>query len=396
MDKLLPVVLLIGCTTPEIGARSQALTVGDRCGECAAGSWDGADCVYPSEAIDPVQGLPPGDTGGRPVFHTEAYTGSDLQKVRKATLAAAPVGGAVVLDRVYEVSSSVLVEDGVLYTGGGLRRACGPHAVTTAAVASGVACIPVDTVAGFVASGTHLANTSPAYAGTLGQFGITIDVAGKRLCRKSNLSFAIPAGSHITKVYDLVQLPTSSTGRIVFDSVLFDGAADCNPWVHDWRYNMTMAMRGPNTVRRSVFYDTPSENVTICGGNMTDNVALDLGGSFVHKSCSISPVDQTAIDVVSGNYVENVNLNTDQVMQHSEGLVTFSANSRMIFLSHNVFRFGLEGVLGTAQPEDENLAAVGDCYAHFPRLGTLGAGTNAAKLRFVDTTFIDTPSSMQP
>ncbi|HUS66687.1 MAG TPA: hypothetical protein VMZ28_19255, partial [Kofleriaceae bacterium] len=257
MTRLLSIGVVLCCAGCDGGHEPAPVAIGDRCGECSAGTWDGADCVYPSQTIDLVEGLPPGDTGTRQVFHTESYTGTDIHKVQAASRDAAEVRGAVVIDRVYEVDESVRVDDGVLYTGGGIRRACGPHAVSTEAVPVGEACIPVDTVAGF-STGTYLVNTSPGYDGTLGTFEITVDADGQQICRTSNLDFAIPVGAHVTKVYDLVQLHTYSAGGVVFDSVLFDGSADCNPWVKDWRHNSTFAMRGPNTVRRSVFHDTPS------------------------------------------------------------------------------------------------------------------------------------------
>src|SRR5690242_11149944 len=136
--------LALACSSDDPGAPPE----GDPCGECGAGTLVGDECRYPSADLPAVlaDGLPPADTGDRAVFHVSDYDGPTAQaRIRQATLAAAPVDGAVVLDEVYTITDAILVEDGVLYTGGGLRRACTPHAVTTSAVAAGEPCLPVDT-----------------------------------------------------------------------------------------------------------------------------------------------------------------------------------------------------------------------------------------------------------
>ena len=379
-------LVALACSSEDAGAPQEA----DRCGECGAGTLVGEECRYPSDDLAAVlaDGLPPADTGERPVFHVSDYEGATAQaRIRQATLAAAPVGGAVVLDEVYTVTDAVLVEDGVLYTGGGIRRGCTPHAVTTSAVAAGEPCLPVDTTEGFGA-GVLLATTDGSMAGTLGTFAATVE--GGRLCRSDD-AFAVPAGAHVIRVFNLVESPVTSAGGIEFDSVLFDGAGACNPWTHDWRFNSTWSMRGgPDIVRRSWFHDTPAENLFACDDLVADSVALDLGGSLVHKSCTTP-----AVSFVRGNYVERANRFTDAVLGHSEGVVVFSANASLLFMTGNTFRTGTENAIGRANADDENFASTLDCFAHFPRLLTL-AGAAPARFAFADDTFIDTPSLPEP
>lgn len=397
MRKLSLLIVLAACDAASfnVASESSALEEGDPCGDCNAGTWNGLECVYPSAGIDLVNGGVPADTGPRQVFHTESYAGAVSTKINKAGQDAAAVGGAVIIDQVYEVTKAVFLYDGVMYTGGGLRRACMPVSTATVAAAQGDPCVTVDSVAGQVANSgnSFLVNTGPGMDDTLGTIAVTsIDTANSKLCRLSGgLQIAIPAGAKIFPVFSLARTyPTESTGGIIVDSVLFDGSNDCNSATHDWRYNNTLPFRGyGNTVRNSVFYDTPSENLTICRSNVQNNIAVDLQGSLVHKSCSINPTDDTGIDYIEGNYVENANIGTDEVVGHSEGVITFSAQSHKIFATRNVFRYGAEGAFGLMGTDDEDVGSLRNCYAHFPRVIEFGANTDQSSFRSVDDTLID-------
>lgn len=388
-------MILVACDgLPGQGMEKTSLEVGDGCGECNAGTFDGTDCVYPSQTLDLEFGLPPADTGARQVFHTESYTGTGKQKIEKAGQAASPVGGAVVIDQVYEIDKSPFVYDGVMYTGGGIRRACMPVSMATVAANLGDPCVTVDSVAGQVANSgnSFLVNTGPGMDDTIGTIAVTsIDAANSKLCRLSGgLQVAIPVGAKIFPVFSLARTyPTDSQGGIIVDSVVFDGANDCNNSTHDWRYNNAYPMRGyGNTVRNSIIYDSPSETFTICRGNIQNNIAVNLQGSLVHKSCSINPTDDTGIDFIEGNYVENANIATDAVMGHSEGLVTFSAQSQKTFATRNTFRYGAEGVFGLMGTDDEDVGSLRNCYAHFPRMISYGASTDQSSFRSVDDTLV--------
>ncbi len=401
MKKLIPLLFLLACdaTSFNVAETSRSLEVGDPCGDCNAWVWDGDSCESPYRAELPtvlVSGLAPGDTGTRTVYHTGSYGGSDNNKIKQAGLAAAAVSGAVVIDTVLTLTASGLVYDNVLYTGGGVRRACGPQALTTAAALSTDSCVSVDNTTGF-GGGTHTFSSDGTFGGFLGISG-AVTISGAQICKTSGTwGFAIPSGSHVAKTFTLLQAPTVRTGPIIFDSVLFDGGGDCNATIHDWRYNDIAALKyHQDEVRNSWFYDTPSEALTLCGSTIKHNVAIDLGGSLTHKSCSVSPTDETFVDVMEGNYIESVNLLTDAVLGHSEGAFTFSANSRKSFYTGNVLLGGEEGVWGYMQPEDEDQASVHDCAAHFPRLIEFAPTTDPTTFRFVDDELIDVGPPIGP
>lgn len=200
------------------------------------------------------------------------------------------------------------------------------------------------------------------------------------------IAFAIPAGATLFREFPIAIAANPSTG-IVIDSVLFDGAAQCNASTNDWRYNNTLSIRGENVVRNSWFVNTPSENLTTCGATVDANTAFNLEGSFVHKSCGPG---QQLPDLVINNHVENVNLATNAVSGHSEGAITLSLNAGEIFLSGNVFRCGREGVLGVGLAAGgENIVAHGDYYEDFDRLITIQDIANAQRFRFYNVTMSD-------
>lgn len=344
-------------------------------------------CLYPPASIDVSAGLNPVDTGNRPVFHTEAYVGSGRQKIQQAGADAAAVGGAVIIDRVYEVENQVNLYSGVLYTGGGIRRACTPHAVVTQSAMASDSCISVSDVSGFGSRRGVQLVTDNTFDGVLGRFRVeTIDSDTNRLCSNAPIGFAVPVGADVIYTYNLARLSDMYSGGLVVDSVLFDGAARCNGYTHDWRQNSTLPMRGKNTIRNSVFYDTPSENLTTCGGTVENNIAFDLDGSFIHKSCS---EPNEPVDIVRNNYVSNANRAGNDATWHAEGLITFSANAGNIMLSGNVFKDGREGVFGQVSTDDENVFAAHGCYANFPHLIEFYGNVDLSKFVFTDVKMFD-------
>ena len=355
------------------------------CGECGVGAMVGAECVYPSQAVDPALGLPPADTSDRMVFDPDDYEGTDSQRLQQAINDAEPVAGAVVLGRVFEVVSTPYIGAPMLFTGGGLRRACTPVAIVTSTSDPTDHCVQVDSSAGFVPTEAVIAFTSPATVDHVTKFWVNQTTA-TTLCQSSPIGVAIPQGAQIVRRSNLLSVDNPTDGVIV-DSVFFDGANRCNGHTHDWRFNNAVTFRGDNVLQNSVFYDSPGEGITVCGATIRGNMAFSLQGSFIHKSCGSDP---EPLDIVENNYIDGVNLATDEVMKHSEGAITHSANAGTIQASGNVFRNGSEGVFGVAGPDDEGVAASADCYAHFPHVIQLYNGASQSGFVF-DVELIDVP-----
>lgn len=331
-------------------------------GMCAA-----LGCAEPQAGLirQHLGGLPPADTGGREVFHTEDYSGSPALKIylagQDALASTDPDGAAVVLDDLYVLDAShAWLYDGIMYTGGGLERACTPVATVDTAATSGWSCLSVDDTSGL--GNTIGILTGDSYSEFLGT--ATVDpsnTTATSLCIYGTKSFAVPVNAQAIDIFPLAKTFNVYSSGIIVDSVLFDGGNDCNGYTHAWTQNNTLAIRGDAIVRNCQFTDTPSENLTICGGTFEGNTATGLQGSFVHKSCGTDG----PIDVLSGNSVDGVNLAGDSVMQHSEGAVTLSQYAGHIMMTGNDFSNGGEAVIGDANADAVQIVVVGDSYDTF-------------------------------
>lgn len=337
-------------------------------------------CAFTTPTV-PTLGLTPADTGARTVHDPDTYVGTDASRVQQAITAAVADEGAVVMHRFYEYSSTIQVINatagGIMITGGGLRRAQSPTQALTADVLATDTCVSVADSTGY--SGIVYIFTGASWNAQRGAFTIASTTA-TTVCASGQLGFTASIGQTLAMVNDLLSITPASTSGVIVDSVAFDGNSDVNTYTHDWRYNSSLVIRGANTVRNSYFYDTPAENITICGGTFTNNTAWNLGGSFVHKSCS---VDGT-IDTITSNRVNVANVFTDAVMDHSEGLYTLSANAGYSVFRGNKFLYGSEAVLGNWAGEN-GFNILGDCYSHFKALirGSSGQAVTGVSLNAI-------------
>lgn len=363
---------------------------GSACGDCSAGTISQGSCTYPTFDVDLDLGLPAADIGDRVRFDPDDFVGSDTWKLYQATKSAAEVGGAVVMRRVYETDQQVWAYPGTMITGGGIRRACSPSVHAVQAADETKRCISVDFGPSLSAGELVAITTGPSSKDTLGLITLS-ETNAEEICTYEPFGFAVPLGARIVRTNTLLSTPNYD-GDVIIDSVLFDGAFRCNGGTNDWRLNNALSVRGNNVVRNSVFYDSPSEGMTICGGRIEHNKAFGLQGSFVHKSCGMSP---EPMDILSDNYVDGSNLAGNERMVHSAGLVTMSANAGTINLYNNVFRNGREGVFGYASPATEEIHSFNECYAHFKRGIILYDNANPERFTF-EAAVIDIPEFFVP
>jgi hypothetical protein len=344
-----------------------------------------------------ANGFTPADTGARQVFDPDTYGGGDAWKLYQASLAAEAVGGAVVMDRIYVIDATWYARPGVMYTGGGFRRACMPVATTTAAASSTDTCVPVDDSSGFFYTyGVWTDGSGPEYSAWLAPYPQSIRTVSEgapgEVCNVSGAwGIDIPAGAQFSAVFNLVQIYPPYSEGAVFDSVLFDGARDCNGHTHASVVNTMLGLRGGHVVRNSAFVNASSENVVQCGIAMIGNVAQDLNGSFAHASCTPAWRDYFRTDTFINNHLTNVNEAGDAVMGHSEAAWTMSAACPFMALTGNTIIGGGEAVYGWAQPDDFGMLDVGGCYEDVTSRAVLqtSAGTNESLYRSVDVTLIN-------
>lgn len=359
---------------------------GDPCGPCGRGTSvcstvgqvTRSYCDMPDE--EPLTLIPAANTGARQVFSPESYSGSNASKIAQASAAAAAVDGAVVLDQMYEIDSSVMIYENVMYTGGGIARECVPAPTLTVALQATDTCVTVDSTEGVI-GGINIITTGTSYFDVQGAVTFTT-INETTMCAAGQLGFTAPIGARAVRVFNLFTLPDTIQDGIIIDSMVFDGRSDCNNYLHDWRYNNTFELRGQNIVRNSKFYRTPSENITSCGITIENVEAYDLSGSLTHKSCSTP-----ATDVIRNTFVNRSNLAGDSVMEHSEGTVTFSNNSKGILVFDSVFMNGNEGVYGLADSADEGVYSFDSCFNNYPRVISMSSGANPDMFMDVSTDY---------
>lgn len=327
---------------------------------CTCHAFDGITLNSESRLIGPA----PANTGNRQVFYPSNYLGTSESRITQAGESAYAVGGAVILDKVYEITSHVTLFDGVMYTGGGLRRASNVRTIVSSPVQPSDNWITVQSVEG-LRIGNIVINTNSSAAGTIWSFVIDeIDTMNSRLIFENPIGVSIPSGAYVFNEFPLAKGVNKYLNGVVIDSMLFDGNIEGNSWTHDWDFNNTMFIRGSNIVRNCYFFDTPSENIISCGGRFIGNVAFNLSGSFIHKGCDEENAEP---DEIRGNYVGNSNLKGDKTMGHSEAVITLSLNSRDIHLTGNIFRYGRESVIGNAAAEDLPIYSEANYFSSFPR-----------------------------
>lgn len=319
------------------------------------------------------------DLGTPHVWAPRFWPGSsDSQAIGNVTYHSRLDAGATVqLDRVYTISQSMYVYSWITYRGGGIKRACSPRATLTADVDAAATCLPVNTTDGFAGNQPILVVPDASYHPSRW----TLFTASGTVPGTTSLCLAGPIGNSTTAgAYAIMAFPmivqvesngtTGPTPGMVIEDMEIDGSASCNDGTHDWRFNDVGAIKAA-TLRRVWVHDTPSEGFTICGSVVSDNRGERLGGSFVHKSCSL-PWHDTIVN----NRVRGANLFRDSVMGHSEGVITLSANGGNMRVAGNTFADGQEGAFGLMNGDDEGIVAEGNVFSTFARRYEFGSGTN--------------------
>lgn len=310
------------------------------------------------------------------LFYADSYP-----SISAAGLAAQPTCGTVILERIYEVSSTVNLYSCVTYRGGGIRRACTPTATISAIDSNN--CL---TLSASLPAGPWLLTSDPSYDGNKGF--VTINAVGCITVSSGPAGGALigtpEVGDRLSLSFLLAKGYNNVASGVTIDGVEFDGNASCNGWTHDWRMNNGLSLRGRNTIKNSTFHDMPSENITSCGAIVSNNEAWDLSGSFLHKSCTTND-----IDVIAGNTVIGVNLAGDAAMQHSEGAITLSNVAGSVVMVGNFFAQGSESVVGCAGSDDEKITVVGDVWDDFPHDICTRAPVDETSFRFDDVTKVN-------
>jgi len=169
-------------------------------------------------------GLPVASIGDREPFDPDDYPGDDLSKLTYAGYSASLVGGAVTMYRMYEIDKQLTLYPGVMYTGGGIRRAPTPHAVVVSAVSPEDICIDVDQT---IPYGHYDIAVGQGYTDLITNLYLT--PVGGQMCASDPVGFDVPPGADIFNTFKLTRAQfTYSDGS----EELYDLETDPNEWTN--------------------------------------------------------------------------------------------------------------------------------------------------------------------
>ncbi|MEE9438503.1 MAG: DUF4190 domain-containing protein [Saprospiraceae bacterium] len=215
--------------------------------------------------------------------------------------------------------------------------------------------------------------------------------------KTTQVGYVIPSNSLMMRENVLLGVQVGDYGMITVNNGVFDGNVnnDGDFWFPaDWRtlYTIELGSTTSNAIINNCFFkNTPAENITFAKGKVVNCRYQDLSGSFVHISSGVNSIDKTGV-IVDHLTGENSNLLGNDLMGHSEALITFSANPHNVVFINSNCKNGTEGIIG------ENITAIGKMRVennHFEdfdhiHYATNGTGTLLMQdLSFNNNTFIN-------
>ncbi|MBL4664232.1 MAG: hypothetical protein JKY22_11940 [Flavobacteriaceae bacterium] len=188
---------------------------------------------------------------------------------------------------------------------------------------------------------TNVSGTTITVNGASGGFGANI---ANGIAMVESITFGIQVGDF---------------GNITINNGYFDGNATNGGVVlftspkgfqsgfsGDWRYSYSILL-GSSTNDASItncfVYDTPSECISFASGLVDETRYQNLGGSFVHASSGVDTINGITLRNCKGNGSNQVG---DDIMGHSEAVLTFSANPHNAKIINCVFSNGEESIIG--------------------------------------------------
>ena len=257
----------------------------------------------------------------------------------QAAMDAAGVGGEVEFTpgKVYVQCKHLLPARGQTIRGNGatLKRCDAPAARLLEEAPAGAVVLVVDDP-GIFELGQSL---TPVKGGGAFDDGESVvahylrSVTDHRLEISLPLKQAYPAGSLVTVKFDQIYIQNSSTD-VTIENLVIDGNRDRNQIYLAWTDNKGIRGYSGMTVRDSTFRYIPGNAITAFGTNILvdHNVFHDLDGPIVHLSGN-EPVDGSVV-LISRNDVRRTNTQAER-MQHSEGVITISAENNSIRVVDN-------------------------------------------------------------
>lgn len=294
-------------------------------------------------------------------------------------------GDTYILDKPLNISSH-----NVTIKNGGLKRATTPYTFLSEPIDSGQTFIIVQKATQFGIGQWIKPLTGHAF--NQNDRDNTVhnikQISGDTMFFDEHWKRDMPMGVKIIRHGHIVRIDLDDARDIRFENIIFDGNVQGNAHTHDWRINPTINMRGDIVIENCTFINTPSENIFQCGGVVRNCEYYNLYGSFIHWSCRNG---HQLSSLVEGNQGSKSNIATDDISGHSEGVLTFSANSYNITVRNNHFSDGAEPVMGHQGLDDYSISVTDNYFENFSRKIASISANHPDSLDMSNNVFVNVP-----
>ncbi|MBL4709766.1 MAG: hypothetical protein JKY48_15135, partial [Flavobacteriales bacterium] len=303
------------------------------------------------------------EIGGASPDNSVGIVVEEIDAINSAAMAAFQAGGDTIeIDSMYEIDRPVSLITHNTYLGVGdsvgFVRKNSPKTVLTAPTQIGDDSIRVqsnfgfrnrnkiniandqayDSIAGFVSYNIYLSNN-------LGNDSV-VYISGRKIQK------AMDVGDSVGLFFVMMRPRFSQLDSVYIKNLIFDGNRSSYTLNYDWRVATTIMLTSTNEalIEDCRFYETPAENIFLCGASFKNCHGQGLNGSILHFSCQ---PNKYITNVLYNNF-KNVNEVPDAIMSHSEAAFTFSAKVRNLRVAYNYIEGIGEHGLGRFSNDDYN------------------------------------------
>jgi hypothetical protein len=259
-------------------------------------------------------------------------------------------------DKLYTIDVPLELLPGMTIQGNNaiFKRMSTPTSLVSANALSGASSVTLTDASSFRAGQVIMfVNPAATYGGTGFDEGVGVitnlrisDISGNVVTFTNTLPANVNIGYRAIITGSLLNSSSGVSNELyTIKNLHFDGNKSGNPYCYDWRFGANVYF--PNTEEQSViencyFYDTPAENIFAGACKLINSRYSELNGSLIHFSANINRAATTVVDKVYG---VGSNRGTNAVMNHSEAVITSSANTTNVRITNCNFEDGDEAIL---------------------------------------------------
>lgn len=313
--------------------------------------------------------------------------------------------GAVVefyKDKIYTTDARLEVKVGQTINGNNctLKRISTPTSLVTANALAGATTVTVADASNFRVGQVIMftipsaPNAGVAFSENVGIIDLhrISNITGNVITFTNGLAANVNIGYRAIITFSIIQASHGDNEELfTVQGVNFDGNKVGNPYCFDWRYGFSLYLSSYSYQSRVVncsFKNTPAENITGSACQIINCTYSELNGSFLHISANVNREAITSVSYCSG---KGSNRATNAIMNHSEALITSSANSTNVRVDNCNFEDGDEMVLASDANDDFDWIVSNNQFKNFKYVivASSGGGTPSIKKIRINNNTID-------